>query len=336
MSELTMLASSHFHPRTASPCCSGVANASSMCTVQPSIRLDIATVVFSHVQCVKTRVNLAMVSRIWRDASKTADAYPLRFDFDALPHMYAWRRRAIIRLLDNDEALSLPYERVVGLLDWSIRMVLRCFLGGVRLLKWARENKRGTLGTRARAFTQPLMDTCPFSSTCTRTGALGVRARAITPPNTNTGTACSTRWTTSARSGRNTPRATRSTSDEMSLIRSTTRVHHKQFVLFNLPLSLGHAATASISPSVSLRLLLPRQSVGSLPEGRIRQVRRLLRHVRHIRNHNSRLSLNLLSPASTSFASASSSTAASASASCFCFERFQRGELRLNRLVVLD
>ena len=47
--------------------------------------LDIATVVFSHVQCVKTRVNLAVVSKLWRDASKPAAAYPLRFDFDAFP-----------------------------------------------------------------------------------------------------------------------------------------------------------------------------------------------------------------------------------------------------------
>tara|TARA_B110000008_G_scaffold33683_2_gene29874 strand:- start:800 stop:1126 length:327 start_codon:yes stop_codon:yes gene_type:complete len=43
--------------------------------------LDIATVVFSHVQCVKTRVNLALVSKLWRDASKPAAAYPLVFDF---------------------------------------------------------------------------------------------------------------------------------------------------------------------------------------------------------------------------------------------------------------
>ena len=47
--------------------------------------LDIATVVFSHVQCVKTRDNLARVSKLWRDASKPAAAYPLRFDFDAFP-----------------------------------------------------------------------------------------------------------------------------------------------------------------------------------------------------------------------------------------------------------
>ena len=49
--------------------------------------LDIATVVFSHVQCVKTRHSLALVSKLWRDASKPAAAYPLRFDFDAFPHM---------------------------------------------------------------------------------------------------------------------------------------------------------------------------------------------------------------------------------------------------------
>ena len=80
--------------------------------------LDVAALVFSHVQCVKTRVNLAMVSRTWRDASKTADAYPLRFDFDAFHHKhYDTRRPLMIRMLDNDEALSLSYERVVGLLD---------------------------------------------------------------------------------------------------------------------------------------------------------------------------------------------------------------------------
>ena len=47
--------------------------------------LDIATVVFSHVQCVKTRLNLALVSKLWRDASKPAAAYPLRFNLDAFP-----------------------------------------------------------------------------------------------------------------------------------------------------------------------------------------------------------------------------------------------------------
>ena len=88
-------------------------------TTRPAFdpNLDIATEVFSHVQCVKTRVNLALVSKLWRDASKPAAAYPLRFDFDAFPRMPSVKRRPlIIRLLDNDEALSLPHERVVGLL----------------------------------------------------------------------------------------------------------------------------------------------------------------------------------------------------------------------------
>jgi hypothetical protein len=102
--------------------------------------LDIATVVFSHVQCVKTRDNLARVSKLWRDASKPAAAYPLRFDFDAFPDVDRPRHR--IGMLDNDEALSLPYERVVGLLDGAARFV--CYFaarrGSVRLLKWAREN----------------------------------------------------------------------------------------------------------------------------------------------------------------------------------------------------
>ena len=105
--------------------------------------MDIATVVFSHVQCVRTRHSLAVVSRTWRDASKTADAYPFRFNFDALPFMSDWMTRAplITRLLDNDEALSLPYERVVGLLGATAKNVCdyAAFRGCVRLLKWTRE-----------------------------------------------------------------------------------------------------------------------------------------------------------------------------------------------------
>ena len=108
-------------------------------TFDPNI--DIATVVFSHVRCVKTRGNLALVSKLWRDASKPAAAYPLRFDFDAIPDMPA-SYVCIIRLLDNDEALSLPYERVVGLLGEVAEDVCNkaAARGCVRLLKWAREN----------------------------------------------------------------------------------------------------------------------------------------------------------------------------------------------------
>jgi hypothetical protein len=111
--------------------------------------LDVATLVFSHMQCVKTRVNLAVVSKLWRDASKPAAAYPLEFDFDAFPDMHSYFRAWAdplsslnIRLLDNDEALSLPYERVVGLLDEATEDVCThaALRGSVRLLKWAREH----------------------------------------------------------------------------------------------------------------------------------------------------------------------------------------------------
>jgi hypothetical protein len=110
-------------------------------TFDPNI--DIATVVFSHVRCVKTRGNLALVSKLWRDASKPAAAYPLRFDFGAFPDMhFCTRIPLIIGLLDNDEALSLPYERVVGLIGVAANDVSyeAAWLGSVRLLKWTREN----------------------------------------------------------------------------------------------------------------------------------------------------------------------------------------------------
>ena len=113
--------------------------------------MDVATVVFSHVQCVGTRRRLAQVSKLWRDASKTAAAYPVRFDFDAFPDMVSeTRSRVSLGLLDNDEALSLPYERVVGLLgeaaeQYRTRMVklvseYAASRGSVRLLKWTRVN----------------------------------------------------------------------------------------------------------------------------------------------------------------------------------------------------
>ena len=109
--------------------------------------LDIATVVFSHVQCVKTRGNLAVVSKLWRDASKPAAAYPRTFDFDAFPDMELLRRvTRVIGLMDNDEALSLPQERVIGLLgEQAVNQYLCNYAarwGSVRLLKWAQVNNR--------------------------------------------------------------------------------------------------------------------------------------------------------------------------------------------------
>jgi hypothetical protein len=150
-------------------------------TFDPNI--DIATVVFSHVQCVKTRVNLAVVSKLWKDASKPAAAYPLRFDFDAFPDMPSktWRTR-VTGLLDNDEALSLPYERVVGLLGEAAKYVpsevcrYAALRGSVRLLKWTRENNldwsAGTCTYAARNGHLPALqylheNGCPWDSyTC--------------------------------------------------------------------------------------------------------------------------------------------------------------------------
>ena len=105
--------------------------------------MDIATVVFSHVRCVRTRDSLALVSKLWRDASKPAAAYPVRFDFGAFPQRSIISSCAIA-MMDNDEALSLPYERVVGLLGEYAEYVCNhaAMRGSVRLLKWTRENNR--------------------------------------------------------------------------------------------------------------------------------------------------------------------------------------------------
>ena len=125
--------------------------------------MDVATVVFSHVQCVKTRVNLSLVSKLWRDASKTAAAYPLEFDFDAFSRIPSSRTDSChftisISMMDNDEALSLPYERVVGLLDGAVKNSAETELcnyaalqGSVRLLKWERVNDR-TWGANTCAY----------------------------------------------------------------------------------------------------------------------------------------------------------------------------------------
>ena len=166
--------------------------------------LDIATVVFSHVQCVKTRVNLALVSKLWRDASKPAAAYPLRFDFDAFPDMLTWMRSTvIIRLLDNDEALSLPYERVVGLLgeDCEATYATTLLPGECKTAEvGAREQPCLECGHVLHA--QPHNGHLPALQYLHENGCPWDSNTCMTPPITNTGTACSTRWITSARSGR--------------------------------------------------------------------------------------------------------------------------------------
>ena len=108
-----------------------------------SRHLDIATVVFSHVQCVKTRVNLALVSKLWRDASKPAAAYPLTFDFDprtclhcmrsTLSHTPVGQRRSSVSTLRESRGL-LGEDCEATYATYAARR------GSVRLLKWAREN----------------------------------------------------------------------------------------------------------------------------------------------------------------------------------------------------
>ena len=89
--------------------------------------LDIATVVFSHVQCVGTRLRLAQVSKLWRDASKLAAGYPRRFDFsfaEAERLVDDWHYGLFLLfdlaqrqfLAEALRALSLPREQVFELL----------------------------------------------------------------------------------------------------------------------------------------------------------------------------------------------------------------------------
>ena len=59
-----------------------------------------------------------------------------------MPSCHMTPERVVSGLLDNDEALSLPYERVVGLLGEAAKNVCddAAMRGSVRLLKWMREN----------------------------------------------------------------------------------------------------------------------------------------------------------------------------------------------------
>ena len=62
--------------------------------------LDIVTEVFSHVQCVRTRLNLAQVSKLWREASKVSklwrDLNVLRVLGEAWPKLKQDERERMI------------------------------------------------------------------------------------------------------------------------------------------------------------------------------------------------------------------------------------------------
>ena len=97
--------------------------------------LDVATVVFSHIECVKTRASLATVSKLWRDASKPTAAYPRFFDFDGVAGDVAGH---LVRLLDDDRVRSLGKERALELIGVHKDRLCEYACGrNFKVLKWA-------------------------------------------------------------------------------------------------------------------------------------------------------------------------------------------------------
>ena len=98
---------------------------------------DIATVVFSHVQCVKTRASLAKVSKLWRDASKPTAAYPRFFDLEGLEGELADR---LLRVLDVYRVRSLEKQRALELIGVHKDRLCEyaCVQRNFEVLKWAR------------------------------------------------------------------------------------------------------------------------------------------------------------------------------------------------------
>ena len=98
--------------------------------------LDVAIVVFSHIECVKTRASLAKVSKLWRDASKPTAAYPRFFDFDGVAGDVADH---LVRLLDDDRVQSLGKERALELIGVHKDRLCEYACGrNFEVLKWAR------------------------------------------------------------------------------------------------------------------------------------------------------------------------------------------------------
>ena len=97
--------------------------------------LDVATVVFSHIECVKTRASLAKVSKLWRGASKPTAAYPRFFDFDGVAGDVADH---LVRLLDDDRVRSLEKERALELIGVHKDRLCEYACGrNFEVLKWA-------------------------------------------------------------------------------------------------------------------------------------------------------------------------------------------------------
>ena len=98
--------------------------------------LDVATMVFSHIECVKTRVNLALVSKLWRDASKDTAAYPRFFDLEGVAGDKIAKH--LVRLLDDDRVRSLGKERALQLIGVHGDRLCEYACGrNFGVLKWA-------------------------------------------------------------------------------------------------------------------------------------------------------------------------------------------------------
>ena len=114
------------------PCSSGTANICSMRTVPPSIRTWISRP-WSSPTCSASRpAQPRPGEQVVEGRLQACRCVPSQVRLRRVPDMASWERSTlIIDLLDNDEALSLPYERVVGLLGGTAeyRMQLRCFPG---------------------------------------------------------------------------------------------------------------------------------------------------------------------------------------------------------------
>ena len=100
---------------------------------------DVATVVFSHIEHVKTRASLAKVSKLWRDASKPTAAYPRFFDLEGLEGELADR---LLRVLDVYRVRSLEKQRALELIGVHKDRLCEyaCVQRNFEVLKWARDD----------------------------------------------------------------------------------------------------------------------------------------------------------------------------------------------------
>ena len=81
---------------------------------------DVASVVFSHVTNVRTRVALAQVNTVWRKASKVASSLPPSLDFTGCPDKWnenmSWKTKCEY-ILGIEGVLDLPETRFHALLE---------------------------------------------------------------------------------------------------------------------------------------------------------------------------------------------------------------------------